>query len=90
MVKCPECDAGADLTKDGAWAHCASCMSYLIRRYIRPYASLDHGLKVRVGNTVFEPGKDNSHYKGSGSGSGDQEEQKKGTTEDQQSTESKN
>ncbi|RMZ67479.1 hypothetical protein GMOD_00001409 [Pyrenophora seminiperda CCB06] len=25
MVKCPECDAGADLTKDGAWAHCASC-----------------------------------------------------------------
>ncbi|RYN23989.1 hypothetical protein AA0115_g8435 [Alternaria tenuissima] len=25
MVQCPECDAGADLTKDGAWAHCASC-----------------------------------------------------------------
>ncbi|KAH8623541.1 hypothetical protein IG631_22020 [Alternaria alternata] len=24
MVQCPECDAGADLTKDGAWAHCAS------------------------------------------------------------------
>ncbi|KAI8933566.1 hypothetical protein NX059_009299 [Plenodomus lindquistii] len=50
MVECPECGAGADLTKDGAWAHCASC------------------------NTVFEPGKEGSHYKGSGSGSGDKEE----------------
>lgn len=26
MVKCPECGAGADLTKDGSYAHCASCM----------------------------------------------------------------
>lgn len=25
MVKCPECEANADLTRDGAWAHCASC-----------------------------------------------------------------
>lgn len=31
-----------------------------------------------VGNTVFEPGKDGSHYKGSGSGSGDKEEKKTG------------
>ncbi|CBX97850.1 hypothetical protein IAQ61_000965 [Plenodomus lingam] len=46
MVKCPECGAGADLTKDGAWAHC---------------------------NTIFEPGKEGSHYKGGGSGSGDKE-----------------
>jgi hypothetical protein len=23
--KCPECDANADLTKDGSYAHCASC-----------------------------------------------------------------
>ncbi|KAH9863838.1 hypothetical protein J1614_009770 [Plenodomus biglobosus] len=52
MVKCPECGAGADLTKDGAWAHC---------------------------NTVFEPGKEGSQYKGSGSGSGDKEEQKDDT-----------
>ena len=26
MVKCPDCGAGADLTKDGSYAHCASCM----------------------------------------------------------------
>lgn len=25
MVACPECGAGADLTKDRLWAHCASC-----------------------------------------------------------------
>jgi predicted RNA-binding Zn-ribbon protein involved in translation (DUF1610 family) len=25
MVACPECGAGADLTKDGSYAHCASC-----------------------------------------------------------------
>ena len=53
MVECPECGAGADLTKDGAYAHCASC------------------------NTVFEPGKEGSQYKGSGSGSGDKEDEKK-------------
>ncbi|OAL54060.1 hypothetical protein IQ07DRAFT_584636 [Pyrenochaeta sp. DS3sAY3a] len=52
MVKCPECEANADLTKDGLWAHCASC------------------------NTIFEPGKENSHYRGSGSGSGDKDESK--------------
>ncbi|KAJ4375710.1 hypothetical protein N0V86_007243 [Didymella sp. IMI 355093] len=45
MVECPECGAGADLTKDG--------------------------------NTIFEPGKEGSHYTGSGSGSGDKEEAKK-------------
>ncbi|KAK7186695.1 uncharacterized protein CC84DRAFT_1220449 [Paraphaeosphaeria sporulosa] len=50
MVKCPECGAGADLTKDGLYAHCASC------------------------NTIFEPNKEGSHYKGSGSGSGDKDE----------------
>ncbi|KAH3911220.1 hypothetical protein HBI56_106930 [Parastagonospora nodorum] len=59
MVECPECGAGADLTKDGAYAHCASC------------------------NTVFEPGKEGSQYKGSGSGSGDKEEEKK--TDDKKS-----
>lgn len=25
MVECPECGAGADLTADGSYAHCASC-----------------------------------------------------------------
>lgn len=25
MPKCPECGAGVDVTKDGAWGHCASC-----------------------------------------------------------------
>lgn len=29
------------------------------------------------GNTIFEPGKEGSHYRGSGSGSGDKEEVKK-------------
>lgn len=32
---------------------------------------------MSLGNTIFEPGKDGSHYKGSGSGSGDKEETKK-------------
>ncbi|UPX13308.1 uncharacterized protein EKO05_0003824 [Ascochyta rabiei] len=50
MVSCPECGAGADLTKDGTYAHCASC------------------------NTIFEPGKDGSHYRGGGSSSGDKEQ----------------
>jgi hypothetical protein len=31
---------------------------------------------------VFEPGKENSHYKGSGSGSGDKEEVKKDNEKD--------
>lgn len=53
MVECPECGAGADVTKDGLWAHCASC------------------------NTVFEPGKEGSHYKGGGGGSGDKDEEPK-------------
>jgi hypothetical protein len=35
-----------------------------------------HMLRDAVGNTVFEPGKEGSHYKGSGSGSGDKEEKK--------------
>jgi hypothetical protein len=39
-------------------------------------------LMCYTGNTVFEPGKENSHYKGSGSGSGDKEEAKK--TEDKE------
>lgn len=25
LTKCPLCDANADLTADGKWAHCASC-----------------------------------------------------------------
>ncbi|KEQ94682.1 hypothetical protein AUEXF2481DRAFT_5576 [Aureobasidium subglaciale EXF-2481] len=25
VLKCPKCDANADVTKDGKWAHCASC-----------------------------------------------------------------
>ncbi|KAF1968003.1 hypothetical protein BU23DRAFT_481632 [Bimuria novae-zelandiae CBS 107.79] len=62
MVKCPECGAGADLTKDGSYAHCASCTSssFLI--------------DDTLGNTIFEPGKEGSHFRGSGSGSGDKEE----------------
>jgi hypothetical protein len=44
-----------------------------------------------IGNTVFEPGKEDSHYKGSGSGSGDKEEVKKATEKDtQREEESKN
>jgi hypothetical protein len=70
MVECPECGAGADVTKDGLWAHCASC-GYL------DFALLTSLLIWCTGNTVFEPGKENSHYKGSGSGSGDKEEEKK-------------
>jgi hypothetical protein len=42
-----------------------------------------------AGNTVFEPGKENSHYKGSGSGSGDKEETKKTEDEEGQKEESK-
>jgi hypothetical protein len=79
MVECPECGAGADMTKDGLWAHCASCES---RHFIRACVQLT----CCVGNTVFEPGKENSHYKGSGSGSGDKEEAKK--TEGKESQES--
>lgn len=30
-----------------------------------------------LGNTIFEPGKEGSHYKGGGGGSGDKEETKK-------------
>ncbi|THY40251.1 hypothetical protein D6C98_09707 [Aureobasidium pullulans] len=30
VLKCPKCDANADVTKDGKWAHCASCMYPLI------------------------------------------------------------
>ncbi|CAO2657950.1 Nn.00g072100.m01.CDS01 [Neocucurbitaria sp. VM-36] len=59
MVGCPECGANADLTKDGAWAHCASC------------------------NTIFEPGKEGSHYRGGGSGSGDKEEVKRADNKDE-------
>jgi len=25
VLKCPKCDANADVTKDGKYAHCASC-----------------------------------------------------------------
>jgi hypothetical protein len=70
MVECPECGAGADVTKDGLWAHCASCE---LRRLMRACVQLTYC----VGNTVFEPGKEGSHYKGSGSGSGDKEEARK-------------
>lgn len=34
-------------------------------------------LTLSTGNTVFEPGKEGSHYRGGGSGSGDKEEEKK-------------
>ena len=33
---------------------------------------------VDLGNNIFEPGKEGSGYKGSGSGSGDKVEEKKG------------
>ena len=39
MVSCPECGAGADLTKDGSYAHCASCMCPR-RRVLIEYAML--------------------------------------------------
>ena len=79
MVKCPECGAGADLTKDGTYAHCASC-TYNVT------VSLEFNITTQVtdeearcsGNNIFEPGKEGSGYKGSGSGSGDKEEVKKG------------
>lgn len=35
-----------------------------------------------AGNTIFEPNKEGSHYKGSGSGSGDKEETKKDDKKD--------
>jgi hypothetical protein len=73
MVECPECGAGADLTKDGLWAHCASCKC----RSGRTASACTSAADFRIGNTVFEPGKEGSHYKGSGSGSGDKEEGKK-------------
>jgi hypothetical protein len=49
------------------------------------------GLKLiyNAGNTVFEPGKEDSHYKGSGSGSGDKEEKKTEGQEKKGSEESK-
>jgi len=28
LTKCPSCDANADLTANGQWAHCASCESF--------------------------------------------------------------
>jgi hypothetical protein len=34
-----------------------------------------------TGNTIFEPGKDGSHYQGSGSGSGDKEDSSAATKE---------
>jgi hypothetical protein len=46
-------------------------------------------LILDVGNTVFEPGKEDSHYKGSGSGSGDKEEKKTEGQEKKGSEESK-
>ena len=70
MVKCPECGANADLTKDGSYAHCASCTLFAGRDFF----ILDNVLMRWVGNTIFEPGKEGSHYRGSGSGSGDKEE----------------
>lgn len=42
-----------------------------------------------IGNTVFEPGKEGSHYKGSGSGSGDKEEEKKDDGKEGKSEEGK-
>lgn len=76
MVECPECGAGADLTKDGNYAHCASCecptsSACLCCVRMRALTTLC------LGNTIFEPGKEGSHYRGSGSGSGDKEEVKK-------------
>ncbi|KAH7390944.1 hypothetical protein DE146DRAFT_150038 [Phaeosphaeria sp. MPI-PUGE-AT-0046c] len=65
MVECPECGAGADVTKDGLWAHCASC------------------------NTVFEPGKEGSHYNGGGGGSGDKEEETKTDSNEKEKGEEK-
>lgn len=77
MVECPECGAGADVTKDGLWAHCASCK--FSGFYCRPGR-----LTSCKGNTVFEPGKEGSHYKGGGSGSGDKEEQKESGNKESQ------
>lgn len=70
MVKCPECDAGADLTKDGTYAHCASCTQRTENTLYNSDCSWCHD----TGNTIFEPEKEGSHYRGSGSGSGDKEE----------------
>ena len=41
-------------------------------------------LILGIGNTVFEPGKEGSHYQGSGSGSGDKEEEKVNVQESKQ------
>lgn len=78
MVKCPECGASADLTKDGSYAHCASCMFSLIYSELYIYGPREEAhVLIMKGNTIFEPGKEGSGYKGSGSGSGDKEEGKK-------------
>jgi len=42
VLKCPKCDANADVTKDGKWAHCASCMypfDFLISHLILQFHS---------------------------------------------------
>lgn len=81
MVACPECGAGADLTKDGSYAHCASCKlgppTLGVSRVRGLHRKWPADGTSGLGNTIFEPGKDGSHYRGSGSGSGDKDEVKK-------------
>lgn len=82
MVKCPDCGAGADLTKDGRYAHCASC-TYSSFCFLPIFFLFGVwwglvGWRLTrdgdLGNNIFEPGKEGSGYKGGGSGSGDGEE----------------
>lgn len=99
MVECPECGAGADMTKDGTYAHCASCMppTYPCATLPRmmPCCLLNFAatcaLLIFIGNNIFEPGKEGSSEKGSGSSSGDkdnsesQAQTKESTTGNEQS-----
>ena len=85
MVECPECGAGADLTADGSYAHCASCMLALSNRYSSPRTLCAH---PNSGNNIFEPNKPGSSEKGTGSGSGDKD-QSEDQTKVKQADESK-
>lgn len=73
MLQCPECGAGADLTADKTYAHCASCR---LSSVLFLYFALPDSDTSNLGNNIFEPGKEGSSEKGSGSGSGDKVDSK--------------
>ena len=57
MVKCPDCGAGADLTKDGSYAHCASCTYLSFFPFCSCWGLLGFGgLEDGVGNAEGDEG----------------------------------